>query len=76
MIYGIAANLGAERTAQWLSAAFLSLVIKVLIMDPVKVVAMACFVQYAETLDSDVAQRIADAMREGGSGGEGSPSHP
>jgi hypothetical protein len=64
MIYGIAANLGAERTAQWLSAAFLSLVIKVLIMDPVKVVAMACFVQYAETLDSDVAQRIADAMRE------------
>jgi hypothetical protein len=63
IIYGIAANLGAENTAQWLGAAFLSLVIKVLIMDPLKVAAMAVFVQYAETLDSTVAQRLADHLR-------------
>jgi hypothetical protein len=62
VIYGIAANLGAERTAQWLGAAFLSLAIKVLIMDPLKVAAMALFVHYAETLDTQAATRLADAM--------------
>ncbi len=63
VIYGIAANLGAESTAQWLGAAFLSLVIKVFIMEPLQVTAMTVFVQYAETLDSQVAHSLADGLR-------------
>ena len=63
MIYGIAAGLGPERTKQWLAAAFISLVLKVFFMDPMKVAAMACFVQYAEGLDSEIMQRLADVAR-------------
>ena len=52
-----------ERTKQWLAAAFISLVLKVFFMDPMKVAAMACFVQYAEGLDSEIMQRLADVAR-------------
>jgi prephenate dehydrogenase len=53
IIASVAAGLGPENTMNWLMAALMSLVMKVFIVDPVKVIALTAFLQYAEDYNRD-----------------------
>ena len=53
MIYGVAANLGPEKTQLWLITAMNSLLIKIAVADPCKLAAVAALTQHAEHLASD-----------------------
>ena len=53
IIASVAAGLGKENTINWLMAALMSLVMKVFIVDPVKVIALTAFLQYAEDYNRD-----------------------
>jgi hypothetical protein len=65
MIASIAAGLGAKNTKAWLISAFLSLVMKVFIVDPFKVCALTAFIQFAEDHNRDtLAKALEDKARD------------
>ena len=61
VVMATAAGLGPENTKLWLISAFMSLVIKVFIADPIKVVFLTAFLQWAEDSNRNT---LAKALEE------------
>ena len=62
LMAAVSSGMGAARTMAWLQAALLSLVINILIVQPMQVVAMASFIQYAEGTENQVLIALASAV--------------
>ena len=62
MIATLAAGLGANNTSAWLASAAGSVVIKVFVVDPIKVCLLTVFVQFAEDYTRDVLVKTRAAV--------------
>jgi hypothetical protein len=62
MIYGLAANLGAENTKVWLIAATTAFVNQMFLMQPAKVLLATGLMKCADEFRSDTLDRIAGAL--------------
>jgi hypothetical protein len=66
LMAAVSSGMGAARTMAWLQAAVLSLAINILIVQPLQVVAIATFIQYAEGTENRVLMALASAASTSG----------
>ena len=62
MMAAVAAKMGPERTMAWHIASLISLMINVVIVQPIQVICLAAFIQYAEQIENAPIATLGNAL--------------